>query len=333
MASPRAKEVSEPLLPRSALVLQNQRSADVFQDERLGLTLMVFCSLFFLGVSYFNHLAQKNYAIPTVTAIFIRGVVQSVLALVYLVTITEFRKHVPAMASSTRRILALRGFLGALGVVCYNVALNLLALGDASTLYSLTPVATMMLAYVLLGERVSRVEAIAAVVALIGEALIFAPENGELGGRKNGRGILHIVGASVAVVGAMSDSLEYVVVRMMGTDVHFITSVLACGIPTAVLGAVFGGARNIFETTDNLYLGLQWMLLSAVCSFFAQVFLNSALQRCRAGPCLLISCVDIPAIYLLGYLGLGETPPLQRVVGAFLVLVGAVLVAVQNVRE
>lgn len=117
----------------------------------------------------------------------------------------------------------------------------------------------------------------------------------------------------------MSDSLEYVVVRMMGTDVLFIPSLLSCGISTAVIGALFGAARNSVEATGSIYLALQCMFVSVVCSIFAQVFPNSALQRCKAGSCFLISCVDVTAIYLLGSLGLLEIPPLQRVLGTFLV--------------
>lgn len=74
-----------------------------------------------------------------------------------------------------RLLLAARGFVGFFGLAPGYYALKYLSLSDATVLSFLAPVLVGILAFLLLGESYSRIEALAGLFSLFGVVLIAKP--------------------------------------------------------------------------------------------------------------------------------------------------------------
>jgi drug/metabolite transporter (DMT)-like permease len=197
------------------------------------------------------------------------------------------------------------------------------------TIFFLGPIFTMISARVALGEPVSTVDAVAALVSFVGVALVAQsspsrPDSAYVAGflaPAAGRS----AGIASAVAAAVLSAAAYTVVRKMNSSVHFMFNVFILGLASIVISTFAMGISD-FRLVARLNPGgvtIALLLLQGVAAFAGQCALNEGLQHCR-GVGVLIRNIDVPLAYIVGILVLGEVPAAESCVGAVLVF-GAVV--------
>lgn len=214
-----------------------------------------------------------------------------------------------------RRGIWLRSIAGTSAMLFTFYALGTpLPLGDAVTLFNLTPIFLALLGPVLLRERAGRRVWIAVPVCMAGLVLIVRPEI------VVGAGALS--GAVAAVCSALSSTFAYALLRRMGNEspeavaLHF--SLFAAAVLSA-LALLHLGAPPAAAT-------LGWMLGAGVMGGLAQLALTRAYAMERAARVAPIGYLNVVVSALLGALALHEWPSARAVGGMALIVSGGLVV-------
>ncbi|MCK0507641.1 DMT family transporter [Aromatoleum anaerobium] len=132
--------------------------------------LLTLTSLFWAGNMVIGRGLRE--AVPPMTLAFWRWTIAFALTLPF--ALPHLRAQWPRLKAHWRAIVV----LGFIGVGCYNtfayIALQYTTATSATLLNSFTPVATIALAFVLLGKRLTGLEAAGVVVSLVGVMIIVA---------------------------------------------------------------------------------------------------------------------------------------------------------------
>lgn len=311
----------DPLLPQTTQQVDAATTPAPSSDLH-GYFLMCLSTIGFSGSSFFTHIAEHTYSFPATSSACIRGTVHTLFATVYLISFLPVRALFSRLTPHQRRTLIFRGFVGAIDVCFLLMALRLLPVGDAVTIFFCSPVITMLMSHYVLSEPFSRLELLAGIICFSGVALISRPGSGPVIDTTD-----RLLGSFCAFAAAVLSSMVFVAVRSMGTGVHFMVSVLSLSVATILVSAGLGGALSPAGLV-RMKEGALAALGAALFSFSGQCFLNKALQLCRAGPGTLIRNLDVPITYLLGLLFLGEKPSWFSLVGSCLVLTGTLMIGV-----
>jgi drug/metabolite transporter (DMT)-like permease len=184
-----------------------------------------------------------------------------------------------------RWLLVLRGVMGFIGVFAMYYSLMYLSVSEATVITFLVPSMTGFLAWVLLRERWSLIEALGSVISLFGVMLIARPSFlfGTTDDGANGAAAERLTATMVALVGVCGASMVYIVIRFIGKRVHSLVMVNFFATTTLIVS--FLGLILIphlgFKVPKN---GKQWFLFFAlgISGFFMQFLLTEGIQREKA---------------------------------------------------
>lgn len=273
-------------------------------------------------MSFITHIAETSYSFPPTSSAFIRATVHTTLATCYFISFLPFRTLFSSLTPHQRRTLLFRGVIGSIDVCLLLISLRLLPVGDAITIFFSSPVITMLMCHYVISEPFTRLELLAGLVSFSGVALISRPGSGPAVDTTD-----RLVGSLCAFAAAVLSSMVYVAVRSMGDGVHFMTHILSLSAAMIVTSAGLGGAIGPAGLV-RMKEGALAAFVAALFAFGGQCCLNKGLQLCRAGPGTLIRSLDVPILYLLGMVFLGEKPTWFSLAGSCLVLTGTIMVTV-----
>eukprot|EP00037_Helgoeca_nana_P019646 m.192505 g.192505 ORF g.192505 m.192505 type:complete len:293 (+) comp24952_c0_seq2:333-1211(+) len=184
--------------------------------------------------------------------------------------------------ATVRRFLVLRGCVGIGGLSCFYYAIAHMPLSDATVVMFTSPVWTCLFAWALLGEKMGLREAVSIAISIVGICFIakptfLFPRSASATDPNSGGDSSTTFALAIGVLGSVFAACAYVVIRFVGTDVHFITQVHAFAVagmlvsPVAIL--VFEGESLLANST-----AWGWMVLCGVAGFLAQCFMSRGLQ-------------------------------------------------------
>ncbi|XP_057858735.2 uncharacterized protein LOC131067654 isoform X2 [Cryptomeria japonica] len=208
-------------------------------------------------------------------------------------------------------------------------SIQLLPLRDATMLNFTVPVFTAILATFFLHERWGRAEMIGTLLSLLGVLLVIKPEalfSDSEAIEQTKRNIL--IGTIMAVIGASTGALSYIVVRAIGQcGEPALVSVFAYAVfstPMAGICLLFQGAKlpSIVELVALFLVGLT--------AYMAQIFLTRGLQLEKASRATSIQYVKVLITYFLGVVFLGEIPSIMGALGGFLIAFSSVFISLHQ---
>ena len=251
--------------------------------------------------------------LPTMEIVFARTAMMAALTLAML-----RRAGVAEVLGVNRRLLFVRGAVGATALSLLYFALGRIPLGDATTLHYTAPVWTALTAAVFLRERPGPWVVAGTAVSLAGVVLIAKPQVLVGGDGLDPLGVAAAVAASLLAGGV------YTVVRKLRETDHPLVIVfylawvgMAGSLPFALSGAwTWPSARG-------------WALLAAigVSTQIGQVCLTNGLHRLPAARATAIGYVQIVLAFGWGVLFFDTVPDAWSVAGAALVLASVLLLA------
>lgn len=320
---------SEPLLPKSLPATSYRPSAENPLTELYGYAFMLLSSIFFSSMTFLVHVSEKYFHYPVAGTFFLRGLVTLLFSLIYFLFSRNARKGLQTLTRPQVFFIMLRGVSGSCGVIAIFSALKRLPMGEATSLFFVNPIFTLILSVVLLSEPIAPLDIFASIATFIGVILVMQPHF-NISSSVVEPISYHdrTIGSLMALLGAVLASVAYITIRYLGTNVHFIINVSSIGFFLSFFGLFY--VRPILSQMMAFGKPLLFIFLAALAGVFGQVSLTLGLQRCRAGPGVLMRNVDVPASYILGILFLRETTHWVRLFGSVLILSSAIAIGLRQ---
>ncbi|PIE11917.1 MAG: EamA family transporter [Rhodobacterales bacterium] len=271
----------------------------------LGITVFVLMSAF----------VKEAARIPAGEAMFFRAAGALPVVLVWL----AMRGDLPGgIATRNVRSHAVRGIAGSLAMALGFAGLRFLPLPEVTAIRFVTPVLIVLLAALILGERIRLVRISAVVLGLVGTAVITAPRlSGGFGSRE-------AVGALMILGSAGLAALAQVFVKAMSGREKTAAIVFWFQLTAAALALCSWPFGWVMPH------GWEWLWLAGagITGGLGQILVTASYRHAEAGVLAPFTYVSMLWSLLIGYLWFGETATWPMMMGAGLIIAsGAIIVA------
>lgn len=228
------------------------------------------------------------------------------------------RKGIP-MFGNNRKVLTLRGLLGAGGLMCSFFAITHMPLADAVVLFHSNPVFAVILAFLFLGERLNAKAAICIPLCILGVVLITKPPF--LFGTA-GTDLPTYVYA-VAIMSAVFAGGAYATMHHLGSREHSLTIVFylyLVAIPVSLVGMI---PSFVMPTWTELLMLLGIGAFTQV----GQMCLATGLQLESTGTATATGTLQVAFSALWGMLFFNEFPGMIGLAGAALLILSTLILS------
>ncbi|EGW32986.1 uncharacterized protein SPAPADRAFT_137397 [Spathaspora passalidarum NRRL Y-27907] len=280
---------------------------------------------------------DSNVPIHPLQILFIRMLITYVLCLIYM-GVTRSIPEAPFGPKKVRTLLIMRGLLGFFGVFGLYFSLQYLSVSDAVGITFLAPMVTAFLAFIVLGESYSILEAVCSVVSFGGVILIAKPsfifgvisdaETSELDeATESGSTEKRVIATVVGLLGVFGVSSVYVVLRKIGKDIHPLLSVsyfsLCCCIITFFAILVIPSLSFVLPAD-----GYQWFLFMVIgiSGFFMQFSLTAGIQRVKASRAAIMAYSGMVFALFWDLTVWGHLPEFLSFLGMMLIVGNAIII-------
>ncbi|MEX0279744.1 MAG: DMT family transporter [Arenibacterium sp.] len=210
-----------------------------------------------------------------------------------------------------------RTSFGWLGVTLMFASVAYIPMSDATAIAFLNPVFAMMLAIPLLGERVGMVRWSAAGIAMLGALILLRPTPESFQ-----------PAALLALGAALVMGMELIFIKKLSgreplLKILFFNNLIGVMIASLAVAPVWQPPT-----------GLQWLALAGVGSLMAcaQAAFVSGMARADASFAAPFSYATLVFAVMYDFLGFGQSPDLISIIGASVILGGALLLALREGR-
>ena len=284
-------------------------------SHRPGLAVTLKLSAIFLFSMMSALIKATSEDVPAGEAVFFRSFFAIPVILVWIAAKGELRSGLVAHRPMGH---FWRGIIGTSAMGLTFAGLGLLPLPEVTAIGYATPIFTLILAAVMLGERIRMIRISAVLIGLVGVMIMVWPRLGGGGGLRDAAalGAVFILGSTV-----LRALVQIHIRRMVETErtsaIVFYFSATASVL--SLLTVPFGWVMPTGETALLL-------VLAGIVGGVAQILLTSSY---RFGPASMLAPYDYASMLfaiLIGYAWFGDVPTLVMLSGAALVIAGNILV-------
>ncbi|KAI0728302.1 hypothetical protein C8Q72DRAFT_918240 [Fomitopsis betulina] len=237
-----------------------------------------------------------------------------------------------------RGLLALRGFLGFIGLAGNYLSLQYLSVSDATVLQFLTPMCVGVAGALLLKEHLTRGQIVASLISLFGVVLIARPSFLGMGGAAQDsklgntgvKAAQRLTAVGFAVVAVAGNTGAFTTIRAIGTRAHALHSVAAFSTQSVAASTL---VLLISRTPIVIPNKVEWAGMFVgigFCGFFYQMLLTMGLQRETAGRGTMAVYVQIVYATINDFVFFHTPPTLLSVVGTIVIISSAMYVALSK---
>lgn len=279
-----------------------------------GILLMLSAITVFTVMSAFIKAADR---IPAGEAVFFRSVMAMPVLLVWLVT---HGGVLQGIRTQSIRNHAVRGIVGSCAMGLGFAGLKFLPLPEVTAIRFVTPIAMVVLAALLLGERFRLIRIAAVLLGFVGVVIIVAPR------LSVGLGSTEALGVALTLGSACLAALAQVFVKGM-TGTESTTAIVFWFSATAtVLSLVTLPFGWVWPTGYELAL----LVGAGVIGGLGQILLTASYRFAEAGVLAPFTYVSMLWSVLIGYVWFNEVPTLGMLVGAGLVIAAGVIIVLRE---
>lgn len=219
------------------------------------------------------------------------------------------RARVPLFGTN-KKLLALRGVVGAIGLIAFFYNLQAIPLASAVTINYLAPIFTTILGIFIVKEKVRAMQFVYFGISFIGVVIIqgFDPR-------------ISFTDLSVGLVAALAMGVAYNVIRKISNKEHPLVIMFYFPFITVPIASII----SFFVWVQPQ--GWDWLILLAVglLTQFAQYFMTMAYQNANLSKISSLTYLSIVYALGFGFFVFDETFTLVSFSGMFLVLAGVLL--------
>ena len=221
---------------------------------------------------------------------------------------------------STGALGLLSGLMWSVMFVCFMVALTRTTVANTLIVMSVSPLLTAFLAWLILKERVAARTWMAIAAAFIGISWMFANSMGDVGGK-------HFVGMMIAAAVPVAAAVNLIAIKRAGHGVDL--------IPAVLLGSVFS-AVLMLPVAWPLQTSPHDILILATLGFFQLglpcMLMVKAMKHLSAPEVSLLALLEVLLGPLWAWLGAGEVPAQETLIGGAVVMAALVFNELAPVR-
>lgn len=284
-------------------------------SHRPGLAVGLKLAAIFLFVTMAGIVKSTSDTVPPGQAVFFRSAFAIPVILVWLALRQQLRE---GLITRKPGYHVLRGMLGTTAMGLTFFGLGLLPLPEVTAIGFAAPIFTVILAAMMLGERIRLIRVSAVAIGLVGVTIMLWPRLSGTGDLQEGA----TLGALAILAATMMRSLVQIHVRrMVETEqtaaIVFYFSLTAAAL--SLLTAPFGWVIPDWQTAA--------LLISAgFMGGIGQILITSAY---RFGGAAMLAPYDYASMIfavIIGYVWFGDLPTVMMLAGATLVIAGGALV-------
>ena len=265
--------------------------------------MMIFASICFTLMAVAVHFLSD---LPLMEIIFFRSL------FIMLIVPLMLKNRKISFWGNNKLILILRGLFGGSVMVAYFYSITAMDLTDAVTIKQLSPFFIILLASILLGEKISFKIVAIFILAFVGAVLVVKP-----GFRSD------IYPAIIGLLGAVLTAGSHVAVRQLRLTDHPLVVVNYFGYTIGLLsfGLLLWQGNFCIPSTSSLFI----LILLGLVGLEAQIALTKAYQMAPTNLVSLYLYLQIIFSVLLGVLFFKEIPDLFTIFGATLIIISGYL--------
>jgi len=215
-----------------------------------------------------------------------------------------------------------RGVFGTMGMGLTFTGLGLLPLPEVTAIGFATPIFTLMLAAVLLGERIRMTRLTAVGIGLIGVLIILFPRLGTAASLEDKA----TIGAILILVATMMRSLVQIHIRQLVQTEHTAAIVFYFSATASLLALLTIPFGWVMPKPEMLAL----LISAGVVGGVAQILVTSAYRFGTAGMLAPYDYASMLFAIIIGYVWFGELPTFVMLAGASLVIAAGALVILRE---
>ncbi len=253
--------------------------------------------------------------VPPGEAVFFRSFFAIPVILAWLATRGELRR---GLITHNPLGHLLRGLLGTTAMGLTFAGLGLLPLPEVTAIGYATPIFTLLLAAMMLGERIRLVRISAVALGLVGVTIMLWSRLGNARDVADGAAL----GALMILIATMARSLIQIQIRRLVRTDHTAAIVFYFSLTASVLSLLTAPFGWVWPGTGTVLLLIGAGLLGGL----AQILVTSSF---RFAPVSLLAPYDYSSMIfaiVIGYVWFSELPTGVMLIGAALVIVGNVVV-------
>ena len=227
----------------------------------------------------------------------------------------------PQLTRADRRNLLLIGVFGyCLAIALQMIGMNLAAASMASIINTMTPVAIILFAVPILGERASLQQTLGILLTVAGSVIIVGTSSGE---QSSPLGIavsflgMALWGLTSVWIRKSCGNLDGIWITIYGTAVALVADIPLMAVELATVGV------ETDQLTGSFWLALLW--IGAVATAGANLWWNRALEFLPAATCSLFYALLPVVTTVLGIAILHEQPTVQFLIGGLVIIAGVVV--------
>lgn len=280
-----------------------------------GIALKLASVILFVTMSALIKATSED--VPTGQAIFFRSFFALPVILLWLVLRNDLST---GLRTSNPMGHVWRGLIGACGMGFGFASLGYLPLPDVTAIGFAAPLMTVILAAVLLGERLRIYRMSAVVLGLIGVAIILSPRLSIFSGETIDN--VAQVGIILVLCSAMFRALAQIHMRRMVQTEETSAIVFYFSMTTTILSLFSLPFGWVIPEWDVIFMLVSAGLLGGV----AQIFITSAYRFADAAVVAPFDYASILFAMAFGYMFFGDVPTIQMLIGSGIVILSGVLI-------
>lgn len=284
-------------------------------SHRPALAVMLKLSAVFLITVMAGLIKATSDVVPPGEAVFFRSFFAIPVIVVWLALRGQLRQGLIARHPMGH---VRRGVLGTTAMGLTFAGLGMLPLPEVTAIGYATPIFTVLLAALLLGERIRLIRISAVLLGLVGVLIMIWPRLGSGAGLEN----TATLGAILILMATMARALVQIQIRQLVQTEHTAAIVFYFSATASVLSLItlpFGWTLP----------GWQPALLLIGAGFLGGVAQMLVTASYRFGSASMLAPYDYASMIfaiLIGYVWFGELPTMVMLIGAALVIAGNILV-------
>ena len=200
------------------------------------------------------------------------------------------------------------------------LAITMIPLAQVFALEFTAPLWALVLAPLVLGERLTRVRALAAAAGFIGILIVARPSPETLN-----------IGIMAAALAALGFAVSALTTRLLTRSENLVSILFFMTVMQAVLGIVCAGADLDIALPDQDTL--PWLIVIALGGLVAHFCLTTALSMAPAAVVMPVDFARLPLIALIGALFYGEAVDIWVIIGAIVIFAANYVNILMETRE
>lgn len=276
----------------------------------IGIALMSLAVTAFAVMSAFIKAADR---VPAGEAMFFRSAAALLVVVVWLTVIRDLRSGIH---TSNIRNHAVRGIVGSCAMGLGFAGLKYLPLPEVTAIRFLTPVLLVLLAALLLGERIRLVRISAVLLGLVGVIIITAPRF------SGGLGTAAGFGAALTLASAGLAALAQVFVKLMAGSEKTAAIVFWFSVTSGTLSLLTLPFGWVWPTPAETALLIGAGLIGGT----GQLLLTASYRFADAGVLAPFTYVSMLWSIVIGYVWFSEAPTVTMIAGASLIILAGIII-------